>query len=129
MAHDFGSSEHRVELGTLLVTLVHVRVEMIDQCLHSNEPCDTVRPRLSALVHVDVRDKEAGDSDAVLDGSDVLTKLRVYEPVLEVLALANRKRHPTVEKTGPVPEKRKRLGRKVEVTERGGIEPPTVFDR
>jgi len=128
VAYDLGSSKRRVELGTLLVTLVHVRMEVIDQRLHPNEPCDAIGPGLSALIRVDVRNEEAGNSDAVLDGSDVLAKLRVHEPVLEILALANRKRHPAVEKTDPVPEKRKRLGSEVEVTERGVIAESGVLD-
>ena len=121
VADDLGSSKRRVELGTLLVTLVQVRMEMVDQCLRTNELCNTVRPGLPALVGIDMRDEEAGNSDAVLDGSEVLAKLRVQELVLEILALANRKGHPTVEKTDPMPEKRKSLGREVEVTERGVI--------
>jgi len=129
VAYDLGSPKRRVELGTLLVTLVHIRMEMIDQRLHPNEPCDTVGPGLPALIRVDMRNEEAGNSDAVLDSSDVLAKLRVHEPVLEILALANRKSHPAVEKADPMPEKRKRLGREVEVTERGVIADSGVLNR
>lgn len=129
VAYDLRSSERRIELGTLLVTLVHVRMEMVDQCLHPNKSCDPVRPRLPALVRIDVGDEEAGDSDAVLDGSDVLAKLRVDELVLEILALANRKRHSAVEKADPMPEERKRLGGEVEVTERRVIAHSGLLDR
>jgi len=128
VAYDLGSSERRVELGTLLVTLVHVRMEMVDQCLRPNELCNTVRPGLPAFVGIDMRDEEVGNSDAVLDGSEMLAKLRVQELVLEILTLANRKGHPTVEKTDPVPEKRKSLGSEVEVTERGAIAHSGLLD-
>ena len=77
VAHDFGSSKGGVKLGTLLVALVHIRVEMINQRLHSNEPCYAIGPGLSALVWVDVGDEKAWNGDAVLDGSDVLAELRV----------------------------------------------------
>ena len=129
VAHDLGGSKRGVELGTLLVTLVHVRMEVVDQRLRPNKPRDPVRPGLSALVWVDMRDEKAGDSDAVLDGGDVLAKLRVDELVLEILTLANRKRHPAVEKTDPVPEKRKGLGGEVEVAERRVIAHPGLLDR
>jgi len=129
VAYDLGSAKRGVELGGLLITLVHVRVEMIDQRLHSNKPCNSVRPGLSALVHVDVGDEEAGYSEPVLDGSEVLAKLRVQEFVLEILALANRKRHSAIEKTDPMPEKRKSLWREVEVAERGVVPHPGVLDR
>ena len=121
MADDIGSSKRRVELGTLLVTLVQVRMEVVDQRLRPNELCNTVRPGLCAFVGIDMRDEEAGNSYAVLDGSEVLAKLRAQELVLETLTLANRKGHPAVEKTDPMPEKRKRLGREMEIAERGVI--------
>ena len=129
VTYDLGSSKQRVELGTLLVALVHVRMEMVDQCLHSDEPCNSVRPGLPALVHVDVGDKEAGNSDAILHSGEVLSELRVHELVLEIVALANREGHSAVEKTDPVPEKRKSLGRKIKVAERGVIALPGVLDR
>lgn len=129
VAYDLGCSKQRVELGTFLVTLVHIRVEVVNQGLHSDELCDSVRPGLPALVHVDMRYEEAGDSDAVFDGGEVLAKLWVYELMLEVRALANRKRHPAIEKADPMPEKRERLGSEVEVTERGVIASPGLLDR
>ena len=129
VTYDLGSSKRRVELGTFLVTLVHVRVEVVDQCLYPDELCDPVRPGLSALVHIYVRDEEARDGDAVLDGSDVLAELRVHELVLEIVTLANRKGHPAIEEADPMPEKRERLGGKVEVTERRVVPFPCVLDR
>jgi len=128
VAYDLGSSKQRIELGAFLVALVYVHMEMVDQRLRSDEPCNTVRPGLPAFVHVDVRDKEAGDSDAILHGGEVLTELRVHELVLVIVALSNRKRHPTVEKADPMPEECERLGREVEVTERGVIALPGVLD-
>lgn len=128
VTHDLGISKRRVILGAFLVTLVHVRVEMIDQRLHPNESCDPVRPGLPALVHVDVRDEEAGNGDAVLDSSEMLAELRVHELVLEIATLADRERHPAVEETDPMPEERERLGCEVKVTECGIVRFPGLLD-
>jgi hypothetical protein len=76
-----------------------------------------------------MRDKETGNSDAVLDGSDVLAQLWIDKFVLEITALANGKRHPTVKKADPMPEKRERLGGEMEITERGVIMRSRVLDR
>lgn len=128
VTYDLGSSKRRVKLAALFVTLVQVRMEMVDQRLRPDEPCNTVRPGLSALIGVDMGDEEAGNSDTVLDGSDVLAKLRIREFVFEILTLTDRKGHPTVEKVDPMPEECKCLGREVEVTERGVIAHPGLFD-
>lgn len=109
--HNLGSPKRGVELTTLLVTLVHVCVEMVDQCLRSNEPRHAVGPGLSAFILVDVRDEKAGNGDAVLDGGEVLAELWINDLVLEITSLSNGKGHPAVEKTDPVPEKGERLGR------------------
>ena len=127
VTYDLGSPKQRIELGTFLVTLVYVRMEMVDQRLRSDEPCNPFRPGL-AIIHIDVRDKEAGDGDAILHGGEVLTELRVHELVLEIVALSNRESHPAIEKADPMPEKCKRLGREVKVTERGVIALPGVLD-
>ena len=103
-------------------------MEMIDQRLRPDEPCNTVRPGLPALVGVDMGDEKAGNSDPVFDGSEMLAKLRIQEFVFEILTLMNREGHPTVEKADPMPEKCKRLGREVEVTERGVIAHSGLFD-
>jgi len=129
VADDFGSSKRRVELGTLLVTLVHVRVEMVDQCLRPNELCNTIGPGLPALVGIDMRDEEAGNSDTILDSSEVLAELRVQEFVFEILALTNREGHSTIEETDPMPEKRKSLGREVEAAEREVVALSGLLDR
>lgn len=129
VANDLRSSKRRVELGTLLVTLVHVRVEMVDQCLRPNELCNAVGPGLPTLVGIDMRDEEARNGDTILDGSEVLAELRVQEPMLEILALPNREGHPAIEETDPMPEKGKSLGREVEATEREVVALSGLLDR
>ena len=96
---------------TFLCSLMHVNLESIHECLNADERRDSVGPSSTALVHIDMRQEKMWDDNAILDGSEMLTKLRRKGSFVLVQATLSDWWRGAIEQLPPRPEMREDRGR------------------